>query len=148
VKLVGIFNAGAPFVSDLNLILQVVIAAFLVLALLAIVRKRYAIHGTIMGCCLVLNTISIFAVMIPSLLGLDGLISGLSTRLSLLVVMHGAVGSVVEVLGFSLVVAWVFSGTRIANCFRRKRLMEATIVLWILELFLGVYVYMTLYPLA
>ena len=142
----GIFNPGAPFVSDLNLIFQVVIAAFLVSALFAIAREKYRIHGTIMGCCVALNTISIFLVMVPSLLGLDGLISGLSTRLSLLVVSHAALGSVVETLGVLLVVAWVSNGTRVDNCFRRKHLMEAAIVLWMLEIVLGVYVYMTLYP--
>jgi uncharacterized membrane protein YozB (DUF420 family) len=86
--------------------------------------------------------------MIPSLLGLDGLISGLSTRLSLLVVTHAVVGSVVETLGVLLVVAWIYDRTGVDNCFRRKHLMEAAIVLWILEIVLGVYVYMTLYPFA
>jgi uncharacterized membrane protein YozB (DUF420 family) len=143
---VGIFNAGAPFLSDLNLIFQVVIAAFLVSALFAIAKGKYRTHGAIMGCCIALNTISIFLVMVPSLLGLDGLISRLSTRLSLLVVTHAIVGSVVETLGVLLVVAWVFDGTRVDNCFRRKRLMEAAIILWMLELVLGVYVYVTLYP--
>ena len=142
----GIFNAGAPFLSDLNLIVQFVIAAFLVLALLAIVRRKYVIHGIIMGCCVALNTISIFTIMVPSLLRLDGLINGLSTRLSLLVVTHAVLGSIVETLGVLLVVAWVFNGTRIDNCFRRKYLMEAAIMLWIAELVLGIYVYMTLYP--
>jgi uncharacterized membrane protein YozB (DUF420 family) len=146
VKRVGIFNAGAPFLSDLNLIFQVVIAALLVLALLANVGRKYRIHGVIMGCCLALNTISIFAIMVPSLLRLDGLISGLSTRLSLLVMTHAVVGSVVEILGALLVVAWVFNGTRVDNCFRRKYLMVAVMILWMLELVLGVYVYMTLYP--
>jgi uncharacterized membrane protein YozB (DUF420 family) len=57
------------------------------------------------------------------------------------------VGSVVEILGVLLVVAWVFNRTRIDNCFKRKHLMEATIILWILELILGLYVYINLYPL-
>ena len=142
----GIFNAGAPFLSDLNLIFQAVIAALLVLALLANAGRKYRVHGVIMGCCIALNTISIFAIMVPSLLRLNGLINGLSTRLSLLVVTHAVVGSVVEILGALLVVAWVFNGTRVDNCFRRKDLMVAVMILWILELVLGVYVYMTLYP--
>ena len=145
-KRLGIFNPGAPFLSDLNLVFQVAIAAFLVSALFAIARGKYRIHGAIMGCCIALNTASIFLVMVPSLLGLDGLISGLSTRLSLLVVTHAVVGSVVETLGFFLVAAWIYNGTRVDNCFRRKHLMEAAIVLWILEIVLGVYVYMALYP--
>ena len=144
----GIFNPGAPFLSDLNLIFQVLIAAFLVLALFAIVRGKYRTHGMIVGCCVALNTISIFLVMVPSLLGLDGLISGLSTRLSLLVVTHAALGSVVETLGVFLVVAWVFNGTGVDSCFKRKHFMEAAIILWILEIVLGVYLYMTLYPFA
>jgi uncharacterized membrane protein YozB (DUF420 family) len=61
-------------------------------------------------------------------------------------VTHAALGSVVETLGVLLMVAWVFNGSRIDNCFQRKYLMLATIILWILEIILGVYVYMTLYP--
>ena len=142
----GIFNAGAPFLSDLNLILQIVIATFLMVALFAVARRKYAAHGVIMGCCVALNTISIFTIMIPSLLGLDGLVSRLSTRLSLLVVTHALVGSVVEILGVTLVVAWIVNRAETDNCFKRKHIMEATIILWILEIVLGIYVYMTLYP--
>jgi len=145
---VGIFNPSAPFLSDLNLIFQLAIAIFLMLAMFGIVKRKYAIHGAIMGCCIVLNTISIFAIMVPSLLKLDGLINGLSTRLSLLIVTHAIVGSVVEILGILLVAAWVYNRASVDNCFKRKHLMEATIILWILELIVGLLLYMTLYPFA
>jgi uncharacterized membrane protein YozB (DUF420 family) len=124
-----------------------VITAILVLALFAIVRKKYMIHGIIMVCSIVLHTISALVIVFPSLLSLDGVLSDLSTRLSLLVVTHAVVGSIVEILGVFLVAAWISNRTKVDNCFKRKRVMEATIVLWVLEFALGVYVYMTLYPL-
>ena len=142
----GIFNAGAPFLSDLNLIFQVVIAVVLVLALFAIVRRKYVIHGAMMGCAIVLHTISIFAVMVPSLLSLRSLISGLSTRLSMVLVIHATAGSIAEVLGVLLMLVWVFNRAKVDKCFRWKYIMWATIILWIIELILGTYVYMTLYP--
>jgi uncharacterized membrane protein YozB (DUF420 family) len=125
-----------------------VITATLVLALFAIVKKKYMIHGIIMVCSIVLHTISALVIMVPSLLSLDGALSDLSTHLSLLVVTHTVVGSIVEMLGVFLVAAWISNRTKVDNCFRRKHVMEATIVLWVLEFVLGVYVYMTLYPLV
>ena len=124
------------------------ITATLVLALFAIVKKKYMIHGIIMVCSIVLHTISALVIMVPSLLSLDGALSDLSTHLSLLVVTHTVVGSIVEMLGVFLVAAWISNRTKVDNCFRRKHVMEATIVLWVLEFVLGVYVYMTLYPLV
>jgi uncharacterized membrane protein YozB (DUF420 family) len=146
VNRIGIFNAGAPFLSDLNLIFQVVIAAILVLALFAIVRRKYKAHGTMMGCTIALHTVSIFIIMIPSLLSLHGLLNDLSTRLSLLVAAHAIVGGIVEILGVLLVATWISHRTNVDDCFTRKHIMEATIVLWILEIILGFYVYTTLYP--
>jgi len=105
------------------------------------------IHGIIMTCCIALHTIAIFAIMVPSLLSLHSLLSNLSTRLSLLVTTHAAAGSVVEILGVWLVAAWISNRKKTGDCFRRKHIMEITITLWILEIILGVYVYMTLYPL-
>ena len=142
----GIFNAGAPFLSDLNLIFQFLIAAVLVLALFAIVKRKYVIHGVLMGCGVVLHTISIFVVMVPSFLILRHLISGLTTRLSLLIVIHATAGSIVEILGVLLVAAWVFDRDKVNNCFQRKYIMLVTITLWIVEFLLGIYLYMMLYP--
>jgi uncharacterized membrane protein YozB (DUF420 family) len=61
-------------------------------------------------------------------------------------VTHVFVGSAVEILGVLLVLAWVFNGTRIENCFRRKYFMKATIILWFAELILGFLIYLMLYP--
>jgi uncharacterized membrane protein YozB (DUF420 family) len=142
----GIFNASAPFLSDLNLLFQVVIAAVLMLALFAIVKKKYVIHGVMMGCGVALHTTSIFIAMLPSLQNLGFLTSGFSTRLSSIVIVHAAIGSAVEVLGVLLVVLWIFNRTKPDNCFRMKRIMWATMILWMLEFFLGIYIYTLLYP--
>jgi uncharacterized membrane protein YozB (DUF420 family) len=143
---IGIFNASAPFLSDLNMIFQLLVVAVLFLALLAMARRRYVVHGVMMGSAVALHTISIFMIMVPTLRSLDGVLTDLSTRLSFVVVVHSIVGSVVEILGVLLVVLWVGNRVSMAGCFRRKRVMEATIFLWILEILLGFYVYITLYP--
>lgn len=118
------------------------------MALVAIHKKKYMIHGIIMTFCIVLHTAAIFGIMVPSLLGLDGTINNVSTPLSLLVTTHAALGSIVEVFGVGLILVWINDRIKTGNCFKRKHLMEATIGLWILELVIGAYVYMTLYPLV
>jgi uncharacterized membrane protein YozB (DUF420 family) len=130
----------------LNLILQAIIVVLLASAVYARLRHNRVIHATMMSSGIALHTVSIFAIMVPSLLSLQGLLSGLSTRLSMLVAAHAAVGSIVEILGVLLVAAWISNRTKVDNCFRRKHIMEATTVFWIFEVFLGVYLYMTLYP--
>jgi len=143
---IGIFNAGAPFLSDFSLIFQFFVAAILVLALLAMARRRYMLHGVMMSSAVVLHTFIIFEVMVPTFRSLSGVFSDLSTRLAFLVVVHSIVGSVVEILGVLLIVLWLAKRANMDSCFRRKHVMEVTIVLWMLEILLGFYLYITLYP--
>jgi uncharacterized membrane protein YozB (DUF420 family) len=141
---IGIFNPGAPFLSDLSLILQAIIVVLLASAIYARLRHNSMSHGTLMGSGVALHTVSIFAIMVPSLRSMDGLLRSF-TRFSLLTITHAAVGSLVEVLGLWLVASWLFSRVNVEKCFRRKNVMRITMVLWLIELVLGVYVYMMLY---
>lgn len=68
VKRLGLFNVYAPFLADLNLLLQVVILLVLLASLRFKSKRSYLIHGISMGLAVVLHTVSIFSVMVPSLL--------------------------------------------------------------------------------
>ncbi|HVP15949.1 MAG TPA: hypothetical protein VMT42_01105 [candidate division Zixibacteria bacterium] len=146
---IGIFNPGAPFLSDLNLILQVIILAVLGLAIYARLRHSYMKHAVMMGSAIVLHTFAIFAIMIPSLLSMEssptGLLKDLLTRFALVTVTHSIIGGLVEIIGVWLVVSWLFNRSSVEKCFRRKNIMRATIALWLAELVLGIFVYMMLY---
>jgi uncharacterized membrane protein YozB (DUF420 family) len=140
-----IFNPGAPPLSDLSLILQVIIVAFLALAVYFRLRHSYPKHAVMMGAAIGLHTAAILVIMVPSLLSMDGSLADLSTRLSLITLMHAMVGSVVEIMGIWLVAAWLTDTARVEKCVRRRNVMRVTIALWLVELVLGIYIYMMLY---
>jgi uncharacterized membrane protein YozB (DUF420 family) len=98
-----------------------------------------------MGLAVVLHTISIFAVMVPSLLASRGLFGDLSNQLALVVLSHAVLGSFVEVLGLYLLSVLALNRGATKACFRNKMIMRVTFVLWVVELVVGVYVYFLLY---
>jgi uncharacterized membrane protein YozB (DUF420 family) len=144
----GIFNTGAPPLSDLSLILQAIIFSFLALAVYARLKHSYMKHAILMGSGIVLHTVTIVTIMVPSLLSMehDGvhLLTNL-TDFALLTIAHAAIGSLVELLGVWLVATWLFNTAGVEKCFRRRNVMRVTIALWLTELILGIYVYMMLY---
>jgi len=129
-------------------ILQVIILAILVLAMVARLKHGPMRHALLMGSAIVLHTVAIFAIMVPSLLGMGGLLKDLLTRFAVITVTHSVVGSLVEIMGVWLVASWLFNRRSVEKCFRRKNVMRLTIALWLLEIVLGIFVYLMLYPFA
>ncbi len=138
----GIFSLGAP---DLSLILQLVVIAFLVSAMYLRLKRSFVRHALMMGAGIGLHTITIFAIMVPSLRSLGGLLGNWSTRFSLITLTHAAAGSLVEIMGIWLIASWLTDTANVEKCVKRKNVMRATIALWLAELVLGVYIYMMLY---
>jgi uncharacterized membrane protein YozB (DUF420 family) len=142
----GLFNPNAPLTADLNLMFQIAIFLFLAAGVsIAKFRRKFIEHGTTMAIALVLNTISITVVMIPSLPGFRGLLSMPFTQLAFIVVVHAVAGALVEILGVWLVGPWAFRHREIKACARKRSIMRATVFLWLVELLLGIYVYIMLY---
>ncbi|UCB60827.1 MAG: hypothetical protein JSW72_01830 [Candidatus Bathyarchaeota archaeon] len=140
----GLFNANAPLASDLNLLLQVFIFILLVGGVvIAKFRRGFNRHGTVMGIAVFLNTISMAIVMIPSLLGFRGLFSAPFSDAALIVFSHSIMGTVVEILGIWLVGVWLIN--KIRACAKRKNVMRITVILWLIELLVGIYIYIMLY---
>ncbi|HVP40675.1 MAG TPA: hypothetical protein VMS95_01815 [Candidatus Krumholzibacteriaceae bacterium] len=144
----GLFNPYAFFLSDVNLLLQMVIFAVLLAGfLLAKFKRSFMKHGITMLVALVLHTVLIFGIMVPSLLSLEeaGLLANLSGRLALFTVPHAILGSIVEIFAIYLVGTFLFNRVNVKSCFKNKRQMKVTIILWFLEIILGVYIYILLY---
>ncbi len=142
----GLFNANAPLASDLNLLLQIAILVFLAVGVsIAKLRRRFIKHGVVMGVVVALNTVSIAVVMMPALLSFRGLFSVPFSRPAWVVIVHAGTGSLVEILGTWLVGTWAFRHHEVKTCAKKRNIMRATILLWSLELFLGIYVYIMLY---
>jgi uncharacterized membrane protein YozB (DUF420 family) len=104
-----------------------------------------------MGVGIVLHTVSIFLIMVPSLLSMVNpssqvhLLANLLTGFALLVITHATLGSLVEIMGIWLVATWLPNRAGVEKCFKRKNVMRVTIALWLLELILGIYIYKMLY---
>jgi uncharacterized membrane protein YozB (DUF420 family) len=139
----GLFNPSAVFLSDVNLLLQLAILVLLVLGFSFKRRGVYVKHGVTMGIAVALHTLSIFAIMVPSLLALTGSFENLLAEL--VIFSHAVLGSLVELLGLYLVVAWVSHHQEVKVCLGNKKFMKPTMILWLLELALGIVVYILLY---
>ncbi|MGA2310409.1 MAG: hypothetical protein ABSG57_12795 [Candidatus Bathyarchaeia archaeon] len=139
----GIFNP--LFLADLNLILQAIILVVLGLAIYARLKHSIVKHAMLMGSGIVLHTVAIVAIMVPSLLSMGVLLRNLLTGFALLTIVHATVGSFVELMGIWLVATWLSNTASVEKCFKRKNVMRVTIALWLTELILGIYVYMMLY---
>ena len=68
--------------------------------------------------------------------------SGFVTFISLLEVqtmwIHAVFGLIAMILGAMIVVLWALNPNKIADCFKRKRIMDLTIVLWLTSLIFGI----------
>jgi uncharacterized membrane protein YozB (DUF420 family) len=106
---------------------------------------NYAKHGIIMEIAVALHTISIFVVMVPSLVASTGLFASLLNRLALTILPHSVLGSFVEILGIYLLSVWASNPSKYKACFKNKMIMKATVLLWAAELVLGIYIYILLY---
>jgi uncharacterized membrane protein YozB (DUF420 family) len=141
----GIFNPYAVFLADFSLLFQLAIFIILIGSVFFESRRNYSKHGITMGIAFALHTVSVFSIMVPSLTTLAGLFENLLTPLTLAVLLHAVLGSLVELLGAYLVISWVFRHGDVKGCFENKKAMKPTIILWFVELAVGVYVYILLY---
>jgi uncharacterized membrane protein YozB (DUF420 family)/desulfoferrodoxin (superoxide reductase-like protein) len=142
----GLVNPNATFSADLTLLLQIaVFLVFLAGFVLVKARRDYAKHGAIMGVAIVLHTVSILMVMVPSLLSSGGLFENLLGSLQLAILAHATLGILVEILGLYVVLAWALHYRDVKPCFKRKIIMRVLAILWTIALILGVYVYILFY---
>jgi len=142
----GLFNPNATVQADANLVFQIVIFLFLAVGfLMAKAKRSFQNHGLIMGVAVGLHTVAILIVMVPSLAASRGLFADLFASLTLVVLSHAIIGSLVEVLGIYLVGTWAANRKNEQACYKRKTAMRATVMLWLVELIIGVYTYILLY---
>jgi hypothetical protein len=91
----------------------------------------------------VLHIISIMVVMVPSFGAFFSMSStvNFSDTLVIVTLIHVSAGLLAAVLGLWLVSSWHFK-TNLQTCFRKKRIMDITFVLWLLTIVLGIVLYL------
>ncbi len=103
-------------VGNVSLIFNVVVLFLLVMGLPLIrggnagvnAKKNFIRHGYLTLVALVLETVLIFVVMVPTFLGGLGKLGALSIWDSSDVWSHVVLGTIAEVLGFIIVVTWLY----------------------------------------
>lgn len=142
----GLFNPNATLSADFTLLLQIIICLALFAGFGMAKAKRDLIkHGVIMGVAVTLHTVSIFIVMVPSLLRSSGLFEDWSSNLPLAVASHVTLGILVEIFGAHIVLSWALHHGDVKPCFKRKSAMRVVLACWLIDLILGFYVYILLY---
>lgn len=139
------FDLSAQSLANFSLVLQAIIFSVLALAVYARLKHSHVRHAILMGVAIVLHTVAIAAIMIPSLISMRNVFNNLLTRFAFVTLTHATIGSLVELMGVWLVASWLFNTASVEKCFKRKNVMRVTVALWLAELILGVYVYMMLY---
>jgi hypothetical protein len=140
---------SVDFVGDVSLIIQVAILFILILGVPLAksagngkTSKNYLRHGYLTAFALGLHTVLVIIVMI--VLALDSLES-MFTLPALNIVLglsHIVTGSLAIVLGYVLVGFWFSKPLKNLACFRTKKLMTPTIIIWAISLIIGAIVHL------
>lgn len=142
----GIFGTGAPLEVDINLILQIVSFLVIVVGLVYKTKKKFKMHGKMMGVAVILHVISFLAVMGPVFFGNFGIYLDyiLYTEIQTTWI-HTIPGAAAMILGILLVGLWTLKPANMAACSKRKRLMDLTVLLWLISLVFGIGTYILVY---
>jgi hypothetical protein len=128
-------------VGNISLVLQVVILFLLILGLPFVkgigAKKNLMLHGYLTMLALVLHTILIFVVMIPSFSSGFGELGELSFLNSFNVWSHAILGTAAEILGFIVVGFWFSKPLSNMACARVKKVMLPLFIIWTISLING-----------
>jgi len=134
------------FHTDLNLLIQIITLLIIFLSLYYKKKGKIKIHGSIMGIAVILHTLSFVLVMGPIF---SQSFSFFSTETSLRLVqttwLHAVPGAIALLLAIFLVAKWAIQSSNIAPCYKRKRIMDVTLVLWVFSLAFGIATYALIY---
>lgn len=109
-------------------------------------QKKYRHHGLGMLSALALHVVAILFVMVPSLAAFFGVRSSVNLAADVLVIVtlvHVSAGLLAALFGVWLVGSWHLQ-VSLQTCFRKKRVMDVTLTLWLLAIALGVVLYLTI----
>ena len=128
-------------IGNISLILQIVILFLLILGLPFFRgqkdQKNITWHGYCTVAALVLHTILIFLVMIPTFTGGLGELGELSLLNLFTVWSHIVLGTAAEVLGVIIIAFWLGKGPKKMACWKLKKWMLPTFVIWVISIVNG-----------
>jgi uncharacterized membrane protein YozB (DUF420 family) len=137
-----------PFVilATLSLIVQSLIMFMLFCGYWLKTKAKFPLHARVMTAAVILHVVMIFTFMVPALiLALIPvfIVPHLSSLTSLITLIHAPLGTAAVSLGLYLVLSWRSSG--LSRCFERRKIMFATMAVWLAALIFGFVLYGVLY---
>lgn len=142
----GLLGTNALLQTDINLILQIIMFIVLLTGLVYKNKGKFKIHGGLMGIAVILHVISFLLVMGPSFYeGYDFFMNATSEPGVQTTWIHAVPGAIAMIMGIVLVGAWALRPSNIAACRRMKRLMDITVLLWLISLIFGITTYIVFY---
>ncbi len=136
--LLQIFGTKAPTGADIDLLLQIFLFIMILVGFRFARQKNFTIHGYKMTLVVIINTILIFAFMIPSVEKLP--IGASQFVISLLLVLtpiHVFGGTITKILAIYLVLRMYAPLPSFLKIKNFRLVMQVTLVLWILMIFTG-----------
>lgn len=146
-KYPGFLGTGAPFISDLSLILMILTAAMFTIGWRLAVRRRYAAHRWVQTCAVFLNTAVVLIVMVASfvIFILPGIPAKLGEGSYGITTVHALVGLVSLILGVYVVLVGNNLLPRRLRFTNYKLVMWTSYALYMLATTLGVVVYIVVF---
>ena len=142
----GIFSPNSALITDVNLMIQIVSFLIIAVAIGFKMKKKYRIHGVLMGIGAILHLVFFAVAMWPSF---SGAFDFFTTSTSLLGVqtmwIHAIPGLITIILGLYVLVSWLLHVSDISGCFKKKRIMDVVLVSWLISLIFGIVTYLYFY---
>ena len=142
----GIFSPNSALITDVNLLVQIISFLIITVAVRYKIEKKFKIHGMLMGFGIILHLIFFVVAMWPSF---SGAFDFFTTSTSLLGVqtmwIHAIPGLITLILGLFVVLSWLLNISDISSCFKKKRIMDVTLLSWLTSLIFGIITYATFY---
>jgi uncharacterized membrane protein YozB (DUF420 family) len=144
--LAGILGTQSYLGADLNLIFQLATFTLVIISVAFKRKKKFKKHGQLMGIAIVMHIISFIAIMGPVFFAdFEGFVSFISNLEVKTMWIHVIPGLISMMLGTSIVVLWALNPNNLAKCRKRKRIMDITVILWLISLIFGITTYTLFY---
>ena len=142
----SLLNDPFALAATFSLTLQILVLILLFYGYNLNRKRLFPQHGRVMALAVFLHLIMIFVIMVPAFVAAlipEFIIPHVSELASVVTLIHVPLGVAAVSLGFWFVFAWRFKGLK--GCFKRKRLMLITMVVWVSSLLFGIALYTILY---
>jgi membrane-associated HD superfamily phosphohydrolase len=142
----GFLGTLAGTAVDLTLVIQIIVLFILLLGYKFKMNMKFRNHGITMSVAVLLHLISIFTIMIPSMINFSNLlITEIASIPIILTWIHAILGVLSIIIGIFLVAEWRFRAPPNMTCIKRKPLMKPLIIMWVSGLILGIIIYIYAY---